>query len=196
MPEDSGKTIPQQTGAASTSPRLSSPLLPLQPIRDVQDESSDEEVRRFILKYDGFNRNTAASSSTPRVKFKKTPRIINAPKCKHIYKKGSKRGEVCGVYCKLGDDYCGRHKSDKQRPPKSTFGLENIAVKVKFNRLKVSKRYRLVQNLQSNVILENNGRILKVRLPIKLKPVPKIGSFLKFQKIGQGMRPRVKWECT
>lgn len=164
---------------------------------DLRDESSDEETRRFILKHDGFVPKTSASNGTPRVQLRKTPRLKNAPTCTHLFKKGLKKGETCGNFCKLGDTFCTRHKVAQNKPPPlHTFNFETMAVKSKFERLKVSKKYKLLQYVERTVILENGGKILKVRLPKCLNPIPKTGSYLKFVKMGQGSRSKPTWECV
>lgn len=166
-------------------------------------ESSDEEARHFILKHDPFvPKSTSASSSTPRIKLKKTPRVKNAPKCTHQFKRGPKKGEICAVFCKIGEEFCAKHKpTEKHKPaekntPAPSFDFETIAQKGKFRRLKVSKKYKLLQIKERNVILENSGRILKVRLPGYLKPIPKTGSYLIFQKVGKGEPAKAMWECV
>jgi hypothetical protein len=158
-------------------------------------ESSDEETRAFLLKYDPFVPTKPSSSATPSIKLRKTPRIKNAPKCTYKYKRGQKKGELCDVFCKLGEPFCGKHKPAEKKQP--DFDLETFALKVKLRRLKVSKKYKLIHFKEQNIFLEDSKRILKVRLPEYLKPIPKTGSYLIFKLTGKDKLAKKTWawEC-
>jgi hypothetical protein len=175
-----------------------STVLPPSPLRfgPQTAESSDEEARNFILKYDPFLPKTTTSSIMPRIKLRKTPRLKNAPTCTHQFKRGPKKGEICAIFCKIGEEFCAKHKPAEKKPPPSSFDFETIAQKGKFWRLKVSKKYKLLQIKERKVILENSGTILKVRLPGYLKPIPKTGSYLIFQKTGEDGPAKAMWECV
>lgn len=199
MTENTVKSIFDPVEPLPDSPRTRltpSPLHFESKTSGLRDESSDEETRLFILKHDGFVPKTSASNSTPRVQLRKTPRLKNAPTCTHLFKKGLKKGETCGNFCKLGEKFCTRHKVAQKKPPEQTFNFETMAVKSKYERLKVSKKYKLLQYVERTVILENGGKILKVRLPKCLTPIPKTGSYLKFEKMGQGLHSKPTWECV
>lgn len=91
--------------------------------------------------------------------------------------------------------FCAKHKPAQKTSPANSFDFETIALEGKFHRLKVSKKYKLLQIKEHRVILENCGRILKVRLPGYLKPIPKTGSYLLFKKTGKGGAAIAMWEC-
>lgn len=183
---------PPDAPPASTSVVLSPSPLRFGPTRE---ESSDEEARLFILKHDPYVPKTTSSSSTPKIALRKTPRLKNAPKCTHQFKRGPKKGEMCEVFCRIGEMFCGKHKPTEKKQPAS-FDFETVAQEGKFRRLKVSKKYKLLQIKERRVILENNGRILKVRLPGYLKPIPKTGSHLIFQRACKGEPAKAMWECV
>ena len=167
-------------------------------VRSAPEESSDEETRVFILKNDGFKPKPSSVSGTPRVRLRKTPRLRNAPQCSHRFKKGTRKGEICGALCRLGDDLCAKHQrkdKDVKPPPSQTSDFEAMATKVKFRRLKVSKQYQLLKSNGPTAILSDCGRVLKVRLPNCLMPIPKTGSLLKFETTGQGNK-RPMWGCV
>ena len=176
---------------APASPHLIAPLSPLRFGPTPEPESSDEETRAFILKNDGF---VPKPSKTPRVALRKTPRLKNAPTCVHTFKRGHRKGEVCGALCKIGDELCSRHKTVEK--PSASIDYESIAVKQSFKRLKVSKKYKLLKALDGySVIFECEGRILRVRLPKELLlSIPKTGCNLKFERGTSGSRPKGMWE--
>lgn len=191
-PVDLPPITPHQTDIAPSSPCFEP---------STKDESSDEDTRHFILKNDGFV--PKSESSTPRVKLRKTPRLKNAPTCDHSFKKGPKKGQTCGNYCRIGEAVCARHKKTikqvhqvtEKLSPGCNFDLTPLAVKTNFKRLKTSKKYKLLKHMEPNVILECKGHIIKVRLPMTLMPIPKTGSYLKFEKASNGSRPMAVWEC-
>lgn len=191
LPNNTAESTFDPIDASTRKASLSSPLRFETP--NPVAESSDEETRIFIQKYDGF---VPKSSSTPRVKLRKTPRVRNAPTCTHLFKKGSKKGETCGAFTKMGELFCTRHRLGDKTPNAINYDFEHIAVKAKFYRLKVSKKYKLIQYKEPTAILEDRGRLLKVRLPKLLRPIPKTGSYLKFEKTGQGRQAKVMWECV
>lgn len=176
--------------ATPTPPRQICTPSPLMFESSKGDESSDDEVRKLILKHDGF---IQSKKGTPRVTFRKGPRVKNAPTCSYKLKKGPKKGESCGNYCRIGENICPRHKTANKLP---SFDFSTIAVKYNFNRLKVSKSYKLLQSFDMSAIFVGSSKIIKVRLPKHLLPIPNIGSFLKFVKQSGGARPKAMWECV
>ncbi|ORP58284.1 hypothetical protein B7954_10990, partial [Vibrio cholerae] len=90
-------------------------------------------------------------------KLRKTPRLRNAPTCKYLLKRGPKKGEVCGSYCKIGEVACSKHKTAKkvsdEKLPVDSFDWETVALKTNFKRLKVSRKYKLLKHIEPNVIL-------------------------------------------
>jgi len=184
---------PLDTTSTSTSHPLPSPS-PLH-FGATSGESSDEETREFILKHDPFVPVKASSSGTPRVNLRKTPRIRNAPKCTYKFKKGKRKGDICEAFCKLGEGFCGKHKSTEGKKP-SDMDLEPFALEVRFRRLKISRKYELIQKDKRSVLLRDGKRILKVRLPNYLKPIPKTGSYLILQRTGKGELSKGIWKCV
>lgn len=189
MPTNAVNSIFDPIDAATTSP---SPIP-----QPTVDESSDEETRIFILKHDGFVPKSSSQSNTPRIKLKKTPRLRNVPKCNYLLKRGKRKGEVCGIMCRLGDQFCAKHTVKEKKSPAAGFNFETIAVNKKLRNLRISQKYYLLRSQEPTAIFESSGRILKVRLPKSLMPIPKPGSCLKFVKTEEGKKKyKAVWECV
>lgn len=105
-------------------------------------------------------------------------KLKNVTTCVRTIKTGKNKGQRCTAVSTLGDGLCNRHRP---KPPgyKPKRRLQRPKT-VRFRRLKKTKRYQLVRCLDKNepvVILNDNGTLIRVRLPRNLKPIPRPKKF-------------------